>query len=256
MLRCPPLLPVDRMFFIAAKTPDTSIIWKYLVFSLPMQTLTRQLTETGLGDRILTDHQLKRLIAGTDQRRHHLVNRAMKAGELVRLRRGLYALADEFREYPVHPFAVAQMLVPGSYVSLETALAFHGWIPEAVYTTASIVPGRKAKEFRHERLGLFTFHPLAIQQGSFLELVRRVEASGQSFLVAEPLRALMDLVCLRKIEWQGLAWIEQGLRVDTDVLNKVTGAELRTLIEVYKHERMRNFIDELEQSLGLVVRHD
>lgn len=221
-----------------------------------MQTLTRQLTETGLGDRILTDHQLKRLVAGTDQRRHHLVNRAMKAAELVRLRRGLYVLADEFRDHPVHPFAVAQMLVPGSYVSLETALAIHGWIPEAVYTTASIVPGRKAKEYRHERLGLFTFYPLAIQRGSFLELVRRAETSGQSFLVAEPLRALMDLVCLRKVEWQGLAWIEQGLRVDADVLNKVTGAELNTLKAVYKHKRMRNFIGELEQSLGLAERDD
>jgi hypothetical protein len=221
-----------------------------------MQTLTQKLTDTGLRDRILTDQQIKRLVTGTDQRRHHLVNRAMKAGELVRLRRGLYTLANKFRAHPVHPFAVAQMLVPGSYVSLETALAFHGWIPEAVYTTASIVPGRKAKEFRHESLGLFTFHPLAIQAGSFLELVRRVEANSQSFLVAEPLRALMDLVCLRKVEWQGIAWILQGLRVDADALNKVTGAELRTLEGVYKHKRMYNFISELEQSLGLVANRD
>ena len=218
-----------------------------------MQTLTRKLVETELGDRIFTDRQLKRLVEGTDQRRHHLVNRAVKAGELVRLRRGLYALADEFRKHPIHPYAVAQMLVPGSYVSLETALAFHGWIPEAVYTTASIVPGRKVKEFRHERLGLFTFHPLATRRGSFLELVRRVEADGQSFLVARPLRALMDMVCFRKIEWQGFAWIETGLRVDVDALKKVTGAELRTLKDVYKHQRVRDFIGELEQSLGLVV---
>ena len=221
-----------------------------------MQTLTQQLTAVGLNDRILTDHQLGRLVAGTDQRRHHLVSRAMKAGELVHLRRGLYVLADEFRDHPSHPYAVAQMLVPGSYVSLETALAFHGWIPEAVYTTASIVPGRKVKEFRHERLGLFTFHPLAIQRGSFLELVRRVEANGQSILVAQPLRALLDLVCLRKIKWQGFAWIEQGLRIDVEALNKVTGAELRTLKDVYKHQRVCKFISELEQSLGLVVSHD
>ncbi|MCH7982217.1 MAG: type IV toxin-antitoxin system AbiEi family antitoxin domain-containing protein [Proteobacteria bacterium] len=221
-----------------------------------MQTLTQQLIAIGLHDRILTDDQLRRLVAGTDQRRHHLVSRAVKAGELVRLRRGLYVLADEFREHPSHPFTVAQMLVPGSYVSLETALAFHGWIPEAVYTTASIVPGRKVKEFRHEQFGLFTFHPLAIRRGYFLELVRRVEASGQSFLVAQPLRALLDLVCLQKIEWQGFAWLEHGLRVDVDALNKVTGAELRTLKDVYKHQRMRKFIAELEQSLGLVVSHD
>jgi hypothetical protein len=156
----------------------------------------------------------------------------------------------------VHPFAVAQMLMPGSYVSLETALAFHGWIPEAVYTTASIVPGRKAKEFRHGRLGLFTFHPLAIQRGSFLELVHRVEVNGQSFLVAEPLRALMDLVCLRKVDWQGLGWIKQGLRVDADAMTKVTGVDLGALKAVYKHQRVRDFIGELAQSLGLVERDD
>lgn len=221
-----------------------------------VQTLTQQLTETGLKDRILTEHQLSRLIAGTDQRRHHLVNRAMKAGELVRLRRGLYVLADEFRDQPCHPFAVAQMLLPGSYVSLETALAYHGWIPEAAHTTASIAPGRKAKEFQHERLGLFTFHPLAIHRGYFLELVRRSESDGQRFLIAQPLRALLDLVCLKKIEWQGIAWIEQGLRLDMDALIKVTGAELRTLKDVYKHRRVLKFISELEQALGLVVGHD
>ena len=221
-----------------------------------MQTLTQQLTEAGLNDRIFTDYQLSQLVAGTDQRRHHLVNRAMKAGELVRLRRGLYVLADEFRNNPCHPYAVAQMLMPGSYVSLETALAFHGWIPEAVYTTASIGPGRKVKEFRHERLGLFTFYPLAIKPGYFLELVRRVQAGGQTFLMARPLRALLDLVCLKKTGWQGFEWIEQGLRIDVDALNKVTGAELRTLKDVYKHKRVQRFIGELENALGLVVGND
>jgi hypothetical protein len=103
---------------------------------------------------------------------------------------------------------------------------------------------------------LFTFHPLAIARGCFLELVRRVESSGQHFLVAQPLRALLDLVCLKKIEWQGFAWIEQGLRIDTDALNKVTGAELRTLKDVYKHRRVYKFIIELERSLGLEMSHD
>jgi len=221
-----------------------------------MQTLTQQLTEAGLNDRIFTGNQLSRLVTGTNQRRHHLVNRAAKAGELVRLRRALYVLADEFRENPCHPYAVAQRLVSGSYVSLETALAFHGWIPEAVYTSASITPGRKVKEFRHERLGLFTFHPLAIQSGYFLELVQRIQAGGQIFLIAQPLRALLDLVCLKKIEWQGLEWIEQSLRINVDGLNKVTGAELHILKDVYKHKRVQRFIGELEKALGLVVDND
>ena len=61
--------------------------------------------------------------ASNKQRRYHLVHRAIKAGELLRLRRGSYLLAESFRDYPIHPFALAQAFVPGSYVSYETALA-------------------------------------------------------------------------------------------------------------------------------------
>jgi len=221
-----------------------------------MQTLTEQLIENGLSDRVLMDTQLSRLIPGTSQRRYNLVNRAMKAGELIRLRRGLYMLHNKYRSQPCHPYVLAQRLVPGSYVSLETALAFHNWIPEAVYSTASVMPGRKAKEFNYEALGRFTFHPLAIQTGYYLELVERVQLGEQPALIARPIRALLDLICLRKMEWQGLAWLVQGMRIDEDVLNQVTGAELRTLQQVYKHKRVKRFIAQLEIALGLEPGHD
>jgi hypothetical protein len=221
-----------------------------------MQTLTKLLAEHALRDRIFTDNQLSRLIEGPSQRRYYLVNRAIKAKELIRLRRGLYVLADKYRSQPCHPYALAQMLVPGSYVSLETALAFHGWIPEAVYTTSSIVPGRKTKDFENERMGRFTFHPLAIQCGYFLEGVQRIQLRGQPALVAGSLRALMDLVCLRKVEWTGMEWIEQGLRIDSDSLGEVTGSELRALKNVYKHKKVWHFLNGLEVALGLEFGHD
>ncbi len=225
-----------------------------------MQTLTEQLLEEGLNDRVLTDVQLGRLISGSSQRRYNLVNRAMKAGELIRLRRGLYILPEKYRSKPCHPYALAQKLVSGSYVSLETALAFHGWIPEAVYTTASIVPGRKSQDFNYERLGRFTFHPLAIQAGYFLELVERVQLGEQAVLMARPVRALLDLVCLKKMDWQGLAWLVQGMRIDEEVLNRVSAAELGILKKVYKHKRVMDFITELEialgVNLGLELGHD
>jgi Fic family protein len=52
-----------------------------------MQTLTKPLTELGLSNRIFTDAQLRRIIEGSKQRRYHLVNRAIKAGELQRRRK-------------------------------------------------------------------------------------------------------------------------------------------------------------------------
>ena len=216
-----------------------------------MQTLTHYIKSSGLADRILDESQLERLVEGSTQRRYGLVNRALKSGEFIRVRRGLYVLADEWRRTPAHPFALAQRMEPGSYVSLESALSWHRWVPEAARTVTSVVPGRKRKEHRVERFGLFTYRPLAIQPGGFLEQVQRVSADGQVFLLARPLRALMDLVCLMKIKWQGMGWIEQGLRVDHDAFNDVTGADLRVLSAVYKNQRVREFLQELQRALGL-----
>lgn len=220
------------------------------------QTLTSLLVKQGLNTPLLNDTQLARVVEGSAQRRHNLVNRAVKAGELHRLRRGLYLLAKPYRAYDCHPYALAQRLVPGSYISLETALSYHGWIPEAVYTTASILPGSKSKNFEDSLLGQFSFHPLATQKGYFLELVARTVIGQQAILIAEPLRALLDLVCLRKLQWQGLGWFEHSMRIEQEQLHLVQGDQLRTLKLVYKQKRMQHFLIELGKALGLELGHD
>jgi hypothetical protein len=215
-----------------------------------MQTLTQLVIKADLANRVLSDIQLARLVEGSPQRRHSLVNRAIKAGELLRLRRGSYVLDAPFRDYPIYPFALAQAFVPGSYISFETALAHHGWIPEAVYTTASVTPGRKSVSYEHAQFGSFTFHPLAIQDGYFLERIERQQVDHQAFLLASPLRALMDLVCLRKSAWQGMDWLLEGLRIDHELLRGVTGADIRILASVYKQKRVKDFLKAFARELG------
>jgi len=219
-----------------------------------MQPLTEKIIESDHVNRVLNDMQLRRMLGGSDASRYGLVNRALKVGELCRIKRGLYVLDDKYRNYSLHPFALAQLIEPGSYVSLETALSFHGWIPEAVYTTASILPGRKSKRFEHEKFGSFSFHPLAIEKGHFLELVTREKVGEQTMLIAKPVRALMDLVCLRKKEWQGMDWLIKGMRIDYDYLSTVNSAEIRTLKLVYKQKRVKHFLDELSLAQGKGVR--
>ncbi|MES3006807.1 MAG: hypothetical protein V4751_03450 [Pseudomonadota bacterium] len=220
------------------------------------QTLTGILLEQGLAAPLLSDVQLARVVEGSPQRRYNLVNRALKSGELHRLRRGLYLLARPYRAYDCHPFAAAQRLNPGSYISLETALSFHGWIPEAVHVTASIVPGTKSSELEDSVLGRFSFHPLATRPGHFLELVARTTINHQTMLVAQPMRALLDLVCLRKQRWQGIAWLEEGLRIDPDFLRSVSSTQLETLRLVYKQKRMQDFINKLVKELSMEAKHD
>jgi len=215
-----------------------------------MQTLAQKLIEQGLENRVLTEKQLARVLNGSQQRRYGLVNRALKAGELHRLSRGRYLLADRFRDYPGHPFALAQALVPGSYVSFETALAHHGWIPEAAYTTACVTPGRKTLIFESEKYGRFTFHPLAVYTDRLLELVQRIQISQQTMLVADPLRALMDLVCLRKTQWQGLGWLIEGMRIDEEHLKSTRHTEMTKLMQIYKQKRVNSFLKSLATELG------
>ena len=195
--------------------------------------------------------QLDKLIEGSPDRRYGLVNRAMKSGELLQLQRGLYILDDRYRSHPCHPFALAQALSPGSYISFETALAYHAWIPERVFTTASVVPGRKSRQYQNKKQGVYSFHPLAIQRGYFLELVSRIEVDEQILLVAQPCRAMMDLICLRKIDWRGMKWLSEGLRIDPNSLNSITKKDIIILKQVYKQKRLKSFLSSLSQELHL-----
>lgn len=216
-----------------------------------MNTLTNKIIEQGLANRVLKVSQMKRLVKGSAQRRHSLVNRAIKAGELLRFQRGLYMLNERFRDYPCHPFVLAQAIEPGSYISFETALAYHGWIPEAVFTTASVIPCRKSRQFEHAKMGIFSFQPLAVQREYFLELVNRHQINGQTMLVAKPCRALMDLVCLRKLSWEGMDWLLGGLRIDPESLAAITGNDIKILKLIYKHKRVKSYLSYLSRELGL-----
>ena len=220
-----------------------------MLHSGAMQTLSEHIIDAGLANRVIRERQLARLLTGTPQRRHNLVNRALKNGELLRLRRGLYLLGDRLRTYPAHPFELAQAMVPGSYVSFETALSHHGWIPEAVKEVASVTPGRKSLQYIHQQFGGFSFHPLATAPGHFLELVVREHYHEQHFLIAKPERALMDLVCLRKVEWQGLDWLVGSLRIDEENLRAIGKHELKTLSLVYTQRRVKHFLNSLFKEL-------
>lgn len=216
-----------------------------------MQAITEQLLFHPLHERILDEGQLARLLGGSPPRRYGLVNRALQAGELQRLKRGLYVLASPFRRSKLHPFVLAQKLLPTSYVSFETALAWHGWIPEAVHTVASVTPGRKTLQYQPEGFGLFTYHPLALHKGYFLVQVARVELEGQAALLANPLRALLDWVCLHKQPWQGLAFLEDSLRIESESLARITAADITNLRYVYKHQAVQHWLTQLGITLQL-----
>lgn len=216
-----------------------------------MTPLTEKIFRAGLADRPLSASQVGRLLGGSDARRYGQVNRALKAGELIKPRRGLYLLNPVYRKQPLHPFVLAQQMLPGSYISAESALGFHGWIPESVHTALSMTHGGKSVTYEHAQLGKFEFRRMTTHTGYFLQSVARHELQHQVALIAEPLRALLDLVYLRKLEWQGLSFLTSGLRIDEQQLLAVTWLDIARLQDVYKGRRQRAFLTELQRSLGL-----
>jgi predicted transcriptional regulator of viral defense system len=214
-----------------------------------MSALADQVTQSSLADRIFDERQLRELLGGSDARRYALVHRALKDGSLIRLKRATYMLGRRTSNDAVHPFVVAQALLPGSYISFETALAYHGWIPEAVFTTASVSPGRKTISHDTPSFGQFSFHPLALQEYQFLTSVDREKFGKLTAFVAQPLRTLIDLVALRKEQWSGLDWLTQGMRIDEDQLRSLRRKDFSALRPVYRHKAANAFLHSLEGAI-------
>jgi predicted transcriptional regulator of viral defense system len=123
---------------------------------------------------------------------HRQLSRWVKAGRLHQLRRGLYAVAPPFQRAHPHPFLVANRLVPGSYVSLQSALGHFALIPESVPVTTSVTTGRPGQW--DTPLGTYLFRHI---QPDFLTGFRRMLLmGGQEALLATPEKALLDLVYL------------------------------------------------------------
>ena len=60
------------------------------------------------------------------------LSRWKTSGKIYQLRRGLYCLAPPFQKVKPHPFLVANRMLPASYISLHSALAYYGMIPESM----------------------------------------------------------------------------------------------------------------------------
>ena len=116
----------------------------------------------------------------------------MKSGRVLRLRRGVYALGKPYRQTMAHPFSVANALKKASYVSLQSALAHYGMIPEYVPVTTSVTTGRP--EELETPAGRFQFRHVASRL--FQGFAETEVSPGEFALLASPYKALVDLLYL------------------------------------------------------------
>jgi hypothetical protein len=208
-----------------------------------MQRLTEVALEKS-SQGIFTRAEVACWVGGSPQRQFSLVKRALASGEVLHLRRGLYCLAAKYLRQKVDPLMVAQRVHGPSYISLETALSYHGWIPEAVYSITSASLDR-SREF-DTPLGHFSF--TRVRQTTFYAEVSRVEReAGGSFLLASPLKALADYVHVHKRDWNSSRPVVESLRVDEGLLATVEDEAFDLLLANYPSLRVRRFLKGLRK---------
>ena len=220
-----------------------------------MQKLTETVlekSETGT----FTLMELALWVGGSSNRRFALLKRALKSGEVMRVHRGLYCLAAKYLRRKPDALVLAQRIYGPSYISLETALSYHGWIPEAVYAITSTSMDR-SREFETP-LGHFSF--TRIPQRVFYTEVTRIEKdgngksepgfhAGESFFMASPLKALADYVYAHGLDWISASPVIESLRVNE---NSMTGVKVETfnrLLANYSSQRVRRFLEGLRKEL-------
>jgi len=121
------------------------------------------------------------------------LSRWTTSGKIIQLRRGLYCLASPYQKITPHPFLIANQLIKASYISLQSALAYYGLIPEYVPVFTSVTTAHPTTFSNH--FGNFEFRH--IQKNWFHSYHYLNFGDKQSAFIAKPEKALLDLIYLQ-----------------------------------------------------------
>ncbi len=160
------------------------------------------------------------------------IGRFLRAGELIRIKKGLYVFGPSVAREPYSRETLANLIYGPSAISLEYALSRYGMIPERVDTVTSVTTSRN-KLFTTPA-GIFSYthqHPSRYTEGaSLVKLDDRRRA-----LMATREKALADQLTLSRKprdvhDERALAtFLSEDLRIDLGNLASFNLARLRRI---------------------------
>lgn len=117
------------------------------------------------------------------------LTRWVKKGYLLKLKNGIYAFTKDYER--IRGEQIATVLYQPSYLSLESALSFYGFIPEIVYSFISVT-GKVNRTFDN-KFGHFIYRHLKSELfWGYLEM----KTDSGRYLIAEPEKAVLDYLYL------------------------------------------------------------
>lgn len=165
------------------------------------------------------------------------LSRWTKKGLLVRLRQGYFTF-PEYKDKRDHAYYFANRIYRPSYVSLHTALAFYGMIPETVVQITSVT-SLKTASFKNE-FGEYIYK--SVSGNLIFGYDLKPMEGGKTLQFAKPEKALLDLLYLYPEYNSKQDFID--LRLDEDFLhyefNKPLLLEYKTKFKSKTVERRIN----------------
>jgi hypothetical protein len=143
-----------------------------------------------------------------------------RKGIIIRVKRNLYVVSPKVHHQIISTELVANHLYRPSYVSLESALAYYGLIPERVYAMRSVCL-TLYKQY-NTPLGYFEYvkvpekyYPIGVSE--------EIIDNAYAFLIASPEKALCDkIVTTQNLRLQSVkamqAFLEEDLRFEMAAL--------------------------------------
>lgn len=153
--------------------------------------------------------RLKGELGGVKDQRGKIA-RMLRAGDLILLRRGLYAVRRD-----INPLEFAGPIYGPSYISFETALSWYGLIPERVESILSATLKRPS-EFRND-FGIYRYRQ--VPAAAYSVGIIQVREATLPFLMASPTKAICDTIA-RVGQMRSMAevrrWLD-SMRIDTPI---------------------------------------
>lgn len=178
-----------------------------------------------------------------------LLKRACAKGELIRVKNGLYLIGEEDRRYGFHLNSVANLMVRPSYISLETALSYYSLIPEAVYTTTSVTT-KRSNEY-NTPVGIFSFAHL--MQDYFNFGFYHLASENGPYLIATPLKALIDYIVVMNKNYKSVSDLEDDLRFDWDEFVSykefINQESVDLMLNHFKSRRLQSILKDIRKRL-------
>jgi len=147
------------------------------------------------------------------------LGRWLKKGLLIRLRQRWYCF-PEYLEKADFAYYFANKIYSPSYISLHTALAFHGMIPESVVQITSVT-SLKTNQFSNS-FGEYSYKSIKPQLMFGFDL--KPMPDGRVLKIASPEKAILDLLYLYP-EYNTVQALND-LRLDEDFMAETINKEM------------------------------